>query len=313
MSALRRVLVVGSLNLDVTLELPHLPVAGATLTATAVRRSAGGKGANQAAAASSLGAAVSLLGALGDDDAARIVRESLAQRRVQLTGLFTSEQPTGTATILLTPDGENSIVLAPGANHALTAARLQAHAALFRDAAIVLTQLETPQPALEATLALAEDAGVPVMLDPAPAASLPAALLNKLAWFTPNETEAAFYASDTGARETLPSEELCQHFRRLGIHNVLLKLGARGAAMLTEDGAYLEVSAPPVDAVDSTAAGDTLNGAMAAQLAGGSTPAQALRFAVAAASLSTTRKGAMESMPSAAEVHRFLRKAGPGG
>ncbi len=298
----QRILVVGSLNLDLIYHLPHLPAAGATITALHTAHAAGGKGANQAAAAAKLGGNVAMIGAVGNDEAAQTLRDALSVIDADTNAIATLAEPTGTAIILLTPDGQNSIVVAPGANGALTPEHIAAQEPLFQDAALVLTQLETPLAVLEATLTLAEAACVAVMLDPAPAAPLSPQLLQRIAWFTPNETEAAFYAQHTGAPRHFEGEALCRHFQSLGIRNVLLKLGARGAALLIEDGAYMEAAAPHVQVKDTTAAGDTLNAAFATRLAAGATHAEALQYAVTAASLATTKAGAFTSLPTHAEV-----------
>ena len=304
-----RILVVGSLNLDRTFQLAHLPVAGATQTATAASQAAGGKGANQAAAAARLGGDVAMAGAVGEDAEGRLVLAALRAAGADTSPVITLQSETGTATILLTPDGENSIVLAPGANAAFAPVHIDSLGSLFENAAIILTQLETSHAVLERTLALAAQAGVPVMLDPAPAAPLAPGIFAQIAWFTPNETEAEFYARATRAADALQGEALCRHFQRLGVANVVLKLGKRGAAMRTAEGSYCEIPAPQVQVVDTTAAGDTLNGALAVRLAAGDAPQGALRYAVAAASLATARAGAIASLPTAADVDTFRNRA----
>ncbi len=178
---------------------------------------------------------------------------------------------------------------------------------------MVLTQLETPLPVLEELLRIASQARVPVMLDPAPAAPLSPEILRQLSWFTPNETEAGFYAdskegenaTETNARAE-EARALCLRFQQLGPRNILLKLGEHGAAVLSEHGDWHMVPAPRVEVVDTTGAGDTLNAAFAAALLRGEALEQALRFAVAAASISITRAGAMRAAPDHAEVERFL-------
>ena len=301
--------VVGSLNLDLRLHVAHPPAPGETQLATAASRSPGGKGANQAVAAARLGARTGMLGCIGDDADGHTLLDALDAAGVDTAAIARCAQPTGTATILLTPSGENSIVVAPGANHALAPAHLQQHAGLLARAGMLLTQLETPIAVLEALLALATRAGVPVLLDPAPAAPLPPAVLQHLAWFTPNETEARFYAGGhpAAALGTLEkARELCGHFQSLGPRNILLKLGSQGACVLSEQGEWLHAAAPGVQVVDTTGAGDTLNAAFATALLRGDSLWAALRFAVAAASLSTTRAGAMGSAPTREQVELLL-------
>ena len=304
--------VVGSLNVDLHLHIPHLPAPGETQLATAVTRSPGGKGANQAVAAARLGACTGMLGCIGDDADGQTLLDALDVAGVDTAAVARCAQPTGTATILLTPSGENSIVVAPGANHAFTPAHLQQHAGLLAGAGMLLAQLETPLTVLDALLALATQAGVPVLLDPAPAAPLPPAVLRQLAWFTPNETEARLYAGDHPAaalRTLKEARTLCGHFHTLGPRNILLKLGGHGACVLSEQGEWLHAPAPRVQVVDTTGAGDTLNAAFATALLRGEPLQAALRFAVAAASLSTTRAGAMESAPTREQVEVLLTSA----
>ena len=307
MHSLKPLVVVGSLNLDLNLSIAHLPIPGETQIAAALTRSPGGKGANQAAASARLGAPTSMLGCIGDDDDGRAILHALHDAGVDTSAVARCAQPTGAAVILLTPAGQNSIVVAPGANHALTPAHLQQHAGLLASAGMLLTQLETPISVLEALLTLATEAHIPVMLDPAPAALLPPALLRQLAWFTPNETEAAFYAGQDPSPTSEPeARALCTRFQSMGPRNILLKLGSQGACLLSEAQEWLFAPAPRVQAVDTTGAGDTLNAAFAAALLQGEPLARALRFAVAAASLSTTRPGAMHAAPNREQVERFL-------
>ncbi len=303
--------VVGSLNLDLVFHLSRPIAAGETQTARAFTRAPGGKGANQAVAAARLGATTSMLGCVGSDDAGDLLLHALRSAGISTQPVERTTEATGTAAILLAASGENSIVVAPGANALLSPALLQRHAGLLTSAGILLTQLETPTNTLAALLRLASASGLPVMLDPAPAAALPAELLHQVCWFTPNETEAGFYAK----RAALPAASavsaiafataartICQELRSLGPRNILLKLGARGAAVLTESGEWFYSAAPSVGVVDTTGAGDTLNAAFAVALLREDAMPAALRFAVSAASISVTRPGAMTASPTLAEV-----------
>ena len=265
-----------------------------------------------------------MVGCVGEDAEAATLMEALQAAGVATDAILRVAAPmqTGSAIVLLTPEGQNSIVVTPGANGALTPAHLHRHSSLFAQAGMVLTQLETPTSVLRATLTLAARGMVPVMLDPAPAAALPADLLAQAAWFTPNETEARFYAG-TRFQGSLATEVeargMCELLRALGPKNILLKLGRHGAGVLSATGAWFYCAAPRVQVVDTTGAGDTLNAAFAAALLASepagdrmSEPADAtvqgaLQFAVAAASLSVTRAGGMPATPTAAEVAAFLR------
>jgi ribokinase len=310
------ILVVGSLNLDLMLYVPLLPASGETKTAESFARLPGGKGANQAVAASRLGAATTMLGCVGEDDGGSLLETALREAGVETRFILRGNEPTGTAVILLAPSGENSIILAPGANALLTQSYVQLHRARIAAAGMVLTQLETPIAALSVLLAITEEAGVPLMLDPAPAVPLAPAILKKVTWFTPNETEAAFYGNITATEAVADMASaaesgeglcnLCKLFQKLGPRNILLKLGSRGACVLTEAGEFFHVPAPFVKAIDTTGAGDILNAAFAFSLLSGKGVEHSLRYAVAAASLAVTRRGAMAGAPTDAETRSFM-------
>lgn len=198
-------------------------------------------------------------------------------------------------------NGENSIVVVPGANAKVDRTLVDRHAALIRSAGMVLCQLEIPIDTLCYTLAFCAEAGVPVMLDPAPAAPLPDAVFRQVAWFTPNETEAASYVGDT-----IPAEETAKRLHAKGLRGLALKRGAEGAFISLAGGKAAWVKPFPVQAIDTVAAGDCFNGAFAVALLEGNDPWTAARFANAAAAISVTRRGAQASMPSRTDVDAFL-------
>ena len=303
------IVVVGSLNLDLVASVPRNPEVGETITGTDFKRFIGGKGANQAVAASLVGGRVHMIGRHGTDGLEIGLLATLREKGVGIDAVTPAEGASGVAVILVTNDGHNSIVVVPGSNGRFCVEDVIASRSLIEQAGIVLTQLETPLEALEATVDIAATAGVPVVLDPAPAWTLPPKLLGRLDWFTPNETEAAFYCG-----ERVPADEAIRGYAEkllsLGPRNVLLKLGARGAYLATASGIRQQVAAISVRSVDSTAAGDALNGAFAAALMNGADPLEAVRFGVAAASLSVTRAGAIPSLPTLAEVEEFRRERG---
>ncbi len=204
-------------------------------------------------------------------------------------------------------DGLNAIVVVPGANGKMDRATVDQHAELIRSAGMVLCQLEIPMDTLSYTLDFCARANVPVMLDPAPAAALPEATWSQVAWFTPNETEAAFYVGEGASVEDSAARLLAK-----GLRGVVLKRGAEGAYVAVADGRAKWVRPFKVDAIDTVAAGDCFNGAFAVALLEGQDlnhdPWAAARFANAAAALCVTRKGAAASMPLRAEVDEFLRK-----
>ena len=300
------IVVVGSLNLDLVANVPRNPEVGETITGTDFKRFIGGKGANQAVAASLLGGRVHMIGRHGTDGLEAGLLATLREKGVAIDSITPADGPSGVAVILVTDDGHNSIVVVPGSNGRFCPEDVFASRNRIEEAGIVLTQLETPLEALEATIEVAATAGVPVVLDPAPARSLSPKLLARVDWFSPNETEAAFYCGERAPDGDL--RRYAETLLALGPRNVLLKLGARGAYLAAGSGIREQVSAIPVRAVDSTAAGDALNGAFAAALMNGADPVEAVRFGVAAASLSVTRAGAIPSLPTLAEVEEFRRE-----
>ncbi len=302
-----RVIVVGSVNVDLVVTTERLPAPGETVIGGRFERHHGGKGGNQAVAAARLGAAVTFVGAVGGDAFGAEARAALEAEGVDVGELLTlPDQPTGVALILVDDDGENSIAVAGGANAALTS--VQVRAAMKRlDLTIediVLVGHEIRTGATHEAIRLARLAGATAILNPAPAAGLGRPTLDLATILTPNEGELAGLVGTDGS----PS---ARAKRLLGPEPagraVLVSLGARGALLLA--GRQARAIAPPrVEVVDSVGAGDTLNGALAAGLAAGLDLAVAARRAVIAASLATTRTGAREGMPTLAELDEVFAK-----
>jgi ribokinase len=298
----KAIVVVGSVTMDLVTRTPQIPRVGQTLIGTGFHTTPGGKGANQSVAAARLGYPVAMVAKVGDDHYGPMLLKSLAEAGVQTGGVEQIAVSSGIAAIFLADSSENSIVVVPGANGNMDRATVDAHAPIVRSAGMVLCQLEIPMDTLSYTLAVCAEAGVPVMLDPAPAAALPDDVWKKIAWFTPNETEAAFYLGD-GAN----TEESAQKLLERGLGGVVLKRGSEGAYVaLPGKGAWV----PPfaVQAIDTVAAGDCFNGAFAVALLEGRDPWQAARFANAAAAICVTRRGAQAAMPTRAEVDALMAK-----
>jgi ribokinase len=300
------VLVVGSLNEDVLVTVDRLPGRGETVIGTAARVAPGGKGANQAAAAGRLGPGVAMVGRVGDDPAGERQRAALADLGVDVRLVHrTPGEPTGTATIPVeATGGENLIVVVPGANAALRPADVDR--AEVRGAAVVLLQLENP---LDTVRAAAAAAGGTVVLNPAPAQPLPAALLELVDVLVPNEHELVRLTGADEADRT--PAELTALSRQLGAGTVVVTLGARGALLVPPTGRALLQAPPPVSPVDTTGAGDCFCGALAQALARGDEPAAAVRYAVAAAASSTTGPGARGALPDDAAVQALLPRTPP--
>ncbi|HUA92134.1 MAG TPA: ribokinase [Terracidiphilus sp.] len=297
----KKIVVVGSVTMDLVTRTPQIPAIGQTLIGTGFDTTPGGKGANQAVAAARLGYPVAMVGKVGTDAYGPALLENLSKADVDTAAMEQTEGSSGLAPMFVAENGANTIVVVPGANGKVDRALVDRHAALIRSAGMVLCQLEIPIDTLSYTLAFCAEAGVPVMLDPAPAAPLPDAVFRQVAWFTPNETEAASYVGDT-----IPAEETAKRLHAKGLRGVALKRGAEGAfvSLAGEKAAWIKPF--PVQAIDTVAAGDCFNGAFAVALLEGNDPWTAARFANAAAAISVTRRGAQASMPSRTDVDAFL-------
>jgi ribokinase len=306
-SAQKPVVVVGSINTDLVAVTARIPAVGETVVGTDFQIHPGGKGANQAVAVARLGYPVRLIGRLGSDTFGTSLRTHLGDVGVNLDGVATSEGSSGVAIIVVSEAGENSIVVTPGANALVTPHDLDAHIDILRNAGIVLTQLEIPIETVEYLAKICAREGVPLILDPAPAKELPRGVMANSAWFTPNETEAAYFAGNMkDRRSALNSSDLAALLRGQGCHGVLLKMGAQGVYVSSEPGLGELIPAIAVKAVDSTAAGDAFNGGFATALMLGKSPLESARFAVAVAGISVTRPGAQPSMPDRSEVEAML-------
>ena len=301
------IVVVGSINMDLVARVPHIPAAGQTLLGSSFDLHPGGKGANQAVAVARLGYPVQFIGQLGSDLFGRQLREHLGSVGVDTSYLGEVDGSSGVAVIAVAADGENSIIVIPGANLAVSPAFLNIHIEALRSAGAVLAQAEIP---LETILYLSEICArfsVPLIFDPAPARQLPASFLQRLTWITPNETEAAFYTSGDNSISLGSDPAAIAHaLLSQGMDGVILKLGSRGAYVATA-GHEAKIDPFPVEPVDTTAAGDVFNGAFATGLILGKSPVESARFASAAAAISVTRAGAQNSAPTLADVEKLYK------
>lgn len=310
---MRKIIVVGSLNMDLVALAPRIPGVGETLTGTGYFTNPGGKGANQAHAAAMLGGAVGMIGKVGDDDFGARLRESLAAAGCDTQDVTVTDAHTGIAVITVSDAGKNSIVVVPGANGRFGVADVEAADHRLAQAGVLLLQLETPPATVQAAAARAKAHGALVILDPAPAPRTPlsADLLAQIDVITPNEIEAAQLTGLSAAVVLSKSDaEAAARLLLAHVPTVILKLGERGCLLARRDGGETWIPAPLVRAVDSTAAGDCFNGALAVALAEGRDLIEACDFAVGAAALSVTRMGAQASMPSRDELAQFLARDG---
>jgi ribokinase len=306
----KRLLVVGSINLDLVASSRRIPLPGETVSGNTFNTFPGGKGANQAVAAGKLGAPVSMIGRLGNDAFGTQLRASLEAAGVDSKAVEVAPTSSGIALITTAEDGQNAIVVVPGANGELSPRELEKHLALIREAGIILAQLEIPLETIQFLATITRRENIPLMLDPAPARTLPASLLASVDWLTPNETETMTLLQRTTTElHSKEVESAAQKLLQQGCRNVLLKLGERGCYVALGTGERTLVPAYRVKAIDTTAAGDAFNGAFATALLRGSDPVASVKFASAVAAISVTRHGAQPSMPTAAEVEAFLRDA----
>jgi ribokinase len=297
------IVIVGSITMDLVTRTPRIPAIGQTLIGTGFETTPGGKGANQAVAAARLGYPVAMVAKVGDDSYGPALIENLKRAGVETAGMSQAAGSSGLAPMFVADDGLNAIVVVPGANGKMDCETVDQHAELIRSAGMVLCQLEIPMDTLSYTLDFCARANVPVMLDPAPAAALPEPAWDQFAWFTPNETEAAFYVGEGASVEDSAARLLAK-----GLRGVVLKRGAEGAYVAVAGGKAEWVRPFKVDAIDTVAAGDCFNGAFAVALLEGKDPWAAARFGNAAAAICVTRRGAAASMPLRAEVDEFLRQ-----
>jgi ribokinase len=303
----RDVVVLGSINMDLVVEAPRLPLAGETLRGTRFTISPGGKGANQAVAAARQGASVRMIGSVGDDDFGRRLTEALAEEGIDAARVGTDPgAPTGVASIVVTGSGENHIVTVGGANHRVGTRELHLLDEVLPDASMLLVQLEIGAAVVAAAVRRARARGVAVLLDPAPVAALPEEIYGDVDWITPNahETEALTGVAPLTRGDAQRAGEI---LRGRGVDHVAITLGAEGCFYTGTEGSFA-VAAPRVAVVDTTAVGDAFAGALAAALDGGEDVGSSLERACCAGALAATRRGAQPSLPAAAEVEALLAK-----
>lgn len=301
----KKILVIGSLNMDMVIPVKELPQKGETILGGSPAHIPGGKGANQACAAGKLGGAVTMLGKVGQDGMGRALKENLAAAGVEVSHVEeTPDAPTGMAVIYVGETGSNSIVVIPGANGLCDAAFIEANEELIAAHDIIVLQLEIPYDGVFRAIQLAKKHGRLVVLNPAPAPdSLPPEVIASLDYFTPNETEMARIAGLPvgGVEEAIAAGK---KLVEAGVGTVLATLGEAGALLVTKETAQV-LPTLRVQAVDTTAAGDTFNGAFVTALAEGMSQEEAIAFGNKAASISVTRKGAQTSIPSREEVDGY--------
>jgi ribokinase len=300
-----KIIVVGSTNTDLVVRVPRIPAPGETVLGGALQVIAGGKGANQAVAAARLGGRVVFIARIGDDAYGAAAKANLEAEGIDTEFVFTTKDTaSGVALIAVTEGagGENAIVVAPGANAFLCAADIQNASYAFEGASALIVSLEIPDEAAFAAIDLAHAKNIPVIVNPAPARPLPAAILSKITVLTPNTSEVLLLAADC---ETL--EDAAFDLVARGVNSVIVTRGASGSFLADANGGEV-FATPSVTAIDTVAAGDTFTGALAVKIASGERVYDSIGFASHAAALKVTRHGAQPGIPTRAEVEAFLNR-----
>lgn len=307
----RNIIVIGSANMDLVTTMDRVPAAGETVGGNGFSTFPGGKGANQAVGIGKLGGRCIFLGKVGQDAFGERLLESMRSSGVQ-TDLVTRVPgiSTGIAVILVDASGENRIVTIKGANASLLEADVDAAIDMITSASVLLVQLEIPLETVTRAVEIAHNAGVTVILDPAPVpqSGLPDSLLAMIDIVTPNQLEASILTGLPEVESNEDAELACRRLLDKGVGTAVVKLGSGGAVVMTSDRKPIRISGHKVRAIDTTAAGDAFAAALAVGIVDGLDPVQSAMFANAAAALSVQRPGAQSSMPSRAEVDTFLSR-----
>ena len=302
---IKKIVVVGSSNTDLIIVTNRIPRPGETIIGGTFSSAAGGKGANQAVAAARAGGAVTLVARVGCDDMGRKAVAGFTRDGINVKHILWDQvSPSGVALIFVGQDGENSIAVASGANERLSPTDVRRAAKVFRDARVLVLQLETPLDTVRTAAELAARAGVKVLLNPAPARKLPDQLLKRVDVLTPNEGEAEMLTG-IKVRDPKAAARAAKALLARGVGSVIITMGSRGAFVAGREVRQM-IPAYKVKAVDTTAGGDVFNGALAVALAEDRPLLEAARFATAAAAISVTRLGAQTSAPMRREINKLL-------
>jgi len=302
---MNKLVVLGSVNADHVLQVPSFPRPGETLHGKGYAVIPGGKGANQAVAAARLGADVAFIACVGDDSFGTNIREAFKADGMNVDGVMVEKDtPTGIAMIQVSATGENSICISAEANECLTPARLKPFHYLISDADMLLMQLETPIESIQKAAQIAKQANTKVVLNPAPAQPLTDQLLQLVDIITPNETEAE-QLTGIKVSDMQSAQQAAKSLHAKGIELVMITLGSEGV-WVSQNGQGEQIKGFSVKAIDTTAAGDTFNGALLTRLIEGAKLAEAIVFAHAAAAITVTGIGAQTSIPYRGDVDKFL-------
>lgn len=302
----KKIVVIGSSNIDLIMKMDHLPEKGETVTDAVFMQVYGGKGANQAVAASRAGGKVTFVNCVGEDAYTPQMLRNFLNDGIDTRFVFQEKNvPSGHALIMIGNEGENIISVAPGANNLLLPGKIEKASRIFDDAALIVMQFEIPEETIKYVIDLANKKNIPVMWNVAPARAFDFSYIPKVNILVLNEVEAGFLAEIPVENET-DAEKAAQRLVSRGVEKVIITLGSQGAFVLTQN-EKVSVPAFKVEAVDTTAAGDTFCGALAVAITEGKNLKESLQFASAAAAISVTRMGAQPSAPNRREVEEFLK------
>jgi len=302
MDAMANIIVIGSLNADLVVRAPRFPAPGETISGEDLAIIPGGKGANQAVAAARLGASVAMLGRVGDDSFGPTLTQNLRQNNVDTKHVLTDPAATGTAIIVVDSNGQNSIVLSPGANGQVTPQDINSIS--FQTVDMLLLQFEIPLETVIHAASRARQNGLRVILNPAPAQPIPDSLLADVDILVPNESELELLTG-MPVMNADSAERAARRLLAKGVQTVIVTLGSNGALLVTEENT-IHIPAFKIDAVDTTAAGDAFIGGLATALQKGQTLEAAVRYGNACGALAATKYGAQPSLPSAEEVDKII-------
>ena len=300
-----KITVVGSLNMDLVVTTPKVPVLGETILGSGFMTAPGGKGANQAVAAARLGGEVSMIGCVGNDIFGKDLLDNLLKNNVNIDNVAVKDSASTGIAVIIIKDGNNSIIVDPGANSLLTPEMVERSEEMIKNSDIMVVQLEIPLETMERAISLAHKHGVKVLLNPAPGRKLSDELLLKVSILTPNETECEIITGHE-IRSIEAAKRGVDFLNQKGINQVIVTLGGKGVVYNSSKG-IVHKEVPSVKVVDTTAAGDSFTGAVALALSQGKTIDEAVDFGNVVGTLTVTKKGAQTSLPSIEEVQKFLK------